>query len=231
MHGPSFPSILIQRAAGNITITAAGVSATNAAVQSVEVNGTATTHSFVRYPDLAAGGTLTYTMGATPGAWGTGAADVPPSFPDGATPPTAAPALGADLALGKPVTASAACAATEAAINAVDGSLMNNSKWCSLVASATFQVDLGAAQTVASFVVKHAGLGGETTAWNTGAFAIDTSTDGTTFTTVVNVTGSRSSRTLHQIAPRTARFVRLRIVTPTNNGNTAARIYELEVYP
>ena len=230
LHGPSFPSILIQRAAGNITITAAGVSATNAAVQSVEVNGTATTRSFVRYPDLAAGGTLTYTMGATPGAWGTGAADVPPSFPDGATPPTAAPALGADLALGKPVTASAACAATEAAINAVDGSLMNNSKWCSLVASATFQVDLGAAQTVASFVVKHAGLGGETTAWNTGAFAIDTSTDGTTWTTAVNVTGSRASRTFHPIAARTARFVRLRSLTPTNNGNGATRIYEVEVY-
>jgi hypothetical protein len=79
-------------------------------------------------------------------------------------------------------------------------------------------------------VVKHAGLGGETTGWNTGAFAIDTSTDGTNFTTVVNVTGQRSSRTFHTITPRSARFVRLRIVTPTNNGNNAARIYEVEVY-
>jgi hypothetical protein len=138
--------------------------------------------------------------------------------------------LGTNLARGRTVTASAACAASEAAANAVDGSLANNSKWCSVTAGASLQVDLGSSQQVGSFVVKHAGLGGETTGWNTGAFAIDTSTDGTNFTTVVNVTGSRSSRTFHPIAARTARFVRLRSLTPTNNGNTATRIYELEVY-
>jgi predicted alpha-1,2-mannosidase len=230
LHGPSFPSILIQRTAGNISISASGVSATNQFVQSVSVNGTATTHSFVRFPDVAAGGTLTYTMGAAASSWGTGAGDVPPSFTAGATPPPPAPALGTNLARGRTVTASAACAASEAGPNAVDGSLANNSKWCSTTSGASLQVDLGSAQTVASFVVKHAGLGGETTGWNTGAFAIDTSTDGTTFTTVVNVSGSRSSRTFHPIATRSARFVRLRILTPTNNGNNAARIYELEVY-
>jgi predicted alpha-1,2-mannosidase len=230
LHGPSFPSILIQRAAGNVTLTASGVSASNAFVQGVTVNGTATTRSFVRYPDLAAGGALVYTMAASPGTWGTGAGDVPPSFTAGAAPPPPAPALGANLALGRPVTASAACATTESAANAVDGSLANNSKWCSVTAGASLQVDLGSSQQVASFVVKHAGLGGETTGWNTGAFAIDTSTDGSTFTTVVNVTGSRSSRTFHPITARTARFVRLRSLTPTNNGNTATRIYELEVY-
>jgi hypothetical protein len=155
---------------------------------------------------------------------------VPPSFTAGALPPTPAPALGTDLALGRTVTASAACAATEGAANAVDGSVANNSKWCSGTAGASLQVDLGSAQTVGSFVVKHAGLGGETTGWNTGAFAIDTSTDGTTFTTVVNVSGFRSSRTFHPITPRSARFVRLRSLTPTNNGNAATRIYELEVY-
>jgi len=230
LHGPSFPSILIQRAAGNITISAPGVSASNAAVQGVTVNGAATTHSFVRYPDVAAGGTLAYTMGASPGSWGTGAGDVPPSFTDGATPPPAAPVLGTNLARGRAVTASAACATTEGAANAVDASVANNSKWCSLTASASLQIDLGAAQSVSRFVVKHAGLGGETTGWNTGAFAIDTSTDGTSFTTVVNVTGSRSSRTFHQITARTARFVRFRSLTPTNNGNGATRIYEVEVY-
>jgi predicted alpha-1,2-mannosidase len=230
LHGPSFPSILIQRAAGNLAISAPGVSASNAAVQSVTVNGAGTTHSFIRYPDIAAGGTLAYTMGASPGSWGTGAGDVPPSFTDGATPPPAAPALGTNLALGRPVTASAACATSEAAANAVDASLANNSKWCSLTASASLQIDLGSAQSVSRFVVKHAGLGGETTGWNTGAFAIDTSTDGTTFTTVVNVTGARSSRTFHQITARAARFIRFRSLTPTNNGNGATRIYEVEVY-
>ncbi len=230
LHGPAFPSILIQRAAGNVTITAPGVSATNAFVQGVSVNGTATTHNFVRYPNLAAGGSLVYTMAAAPGTWGTGAGDVPPSFTAGATPPPAAPALGTNLARGRTVTASAACAASETAPNALDGSVANNSKWCSVTASASLQVDLGSSQQVGSFVIKHAGLGGETTGWNTGAFAIDTSTDGTTWSTAVNVSGSRSSRTFHPIAARTARFVRLRIITPTNNGNNAARIYEVEVY-
>ena len=230
LHGPSFPSIVIQRAAGDVTITAAGVSATNQFVQGVTVNGAATTRSFVRYPDVAAGGSLVYAMAASPSAWGTGAGDVPPSFTAGATPPPAAPVLGRNLALGRPVTASAICAASETGPSAVDGSLASNSKWCSAVSGATLQIDLGAAQDVASFVVKHAGLGGETTGWNTGAFAIDTSLDAATWTTVVNITGQRSSRTFHPIAPRSARFVRLRSLTPTNNDNAATRIYEVEVY-
>ena len=230
LHGPSFPSVLIQRTAGNISLTASGVSATNMFVQGVAVNGGATTRNFIRYPDVAAGGSLVFTMGAAASAWGTGAGDVPPSFIQGATPPAAAPALGTNLARGKTVTASAACATTESGPNAVDGSLANNSKWCSLTSGASLQIDLGSAQTVGSFVVKHAGLGGETTGWNTGAFAIDVSTDGTNFTTVINVSGSRSSRTFHPITARSARFVRLRSLTPTNNGNTATRIYEVEVY-
>ena len=174
----------------------------------------------------------TYTMGGSPRAWGTGAGDVPPSFNDGATQPAAAPDLGPNLALGKPVTGSAACATTESAAKAVDGTLGNNSKWCSNAAGAmTLTVDLGSAQTVASFVVKHAGLGGETTGWNTGAFTISTSTDNATWTT-----GGDRHRHRGPAAPTTrsrrgtARYVRLTVTTPTNNGNTAARIYELEVY-
>ncbi len=227
LHGASFPSILIQRSAGNVTINASG---SGPYVQSLSVNGSGTTHNYVRYPDLAAGGTLSYTMAGSPSAWGTGAADVPPSFNDGFTPPAAAPSLGTDLALNTPTTASAACAPSESSDKAVDGSLANNSKWCSTVAGATLTVDLGSAQNVASFVVKHAGLGGETTGWNTGAFTIATSTDNATWSTAVTVSGSRASRTYHPIATRSARYVRLTVTTPTNNGNNAARIYELEVY-
>jgi predicted alpha-1,2-mannosidase len=227
LHGPSFPSILIQRAAGNVTINASG---SGPYVQSLSVNGSGTSHNYVRYPDLAGGGTLSYTMGGSPSGWGTGASDVPPSFNDGFTPPAAAPSLGTNLALGKATTASAACASTETANKAVDGSLANNSKWCSLTAGATLTVDLGSAQSVASFVVKHAGLGGENTGWNTGAFTIATSTDNATWTTAVTVSGSRASRTYHPVSARSARYVRLTVNTPTNNGNNATRIYELEVY-
>jgi hypothetical protein len=170
-------------------------------------------------------------MGTSPNrSWGTGAADAPPSFNDGWTPPVPAPDLGTNLALGRPVTASAPCAAAESAEKAVDGVLMNNSKWCSLAAGSWLQVDLGSNRTVGSFAIAHAGLGGENTAWNTGAYSLQTSTDGTTWVTRVNASGNQSSRTLHTIAAVTARYVRLNVLTPTTNGNTATRIYELEVY-
>ncbi|WNI14504.1 GH92 family glycosyl hydrolase [Actinacidiphila sp. ITFR-21] len=231
VSGPQFPSVLLQRPGGNITVNAAG---SGTYVQGLTVNGTATSHSYLRYPDVAAGATLDFTMGATPGtAWGTGASDVPPSFQDGATAVPAAPEPGTDLAQGRPVTGSASCATAESADKAVDGSLRNNSKWCSKTANATLQVDLGSAQTVSSFVVEHAGLGGENTGWNTGAFQIQTSTDAATWTTAATVAGSRSSRTYNTASPRQARYVRLVVSQPANaagTGSDAARIYELEVY-
>ncbi|MFK8910382.1 GH92 family glycosyl hydrolase [Streptomyces sp. YS-3] len=228
LHGPQFPSVLIQRAAGDITINSSG---SGAYVQGLAVNATPTSHSYLRYPDLASGATLTYTMGAAPGAtWGTGASDVPPSFQDGATPVPAAPELGANLARGATATGSAVCAAAESADKAVDGALRNNSKWCSSASGPSLQVDLGSARTVSSFVVEHAGLGGENTGWNTGGFQIQTSTDGSSWTTAATVTGSRSSRTYHPVSPRTARYVRLLVTSPANTSSSAARIYELEVY-
>jgi predicted alpha-1,2-mannosidase len=231
IHGPSFPSVLIQRPGGNITINSAG---SGTYVQGLTVNGAATSHNYLRYPDVAAGATLNFTMGATPSAsWGTAASDTPPSFTDGATPVPAAPELGTNLAQGKAVTASSPCATAESGDKAVDGSLKNNSKWCSKTAGATLQVDLGATSTVSSFVVKHAGLGGENTGWNTGAFQIQTSTDGVTWSTAASVSGSRSSRTYNAVTPQQARYARLVVSTPANttgSGSDAARIYELEVY-
>lgn len=232
VHGPQFPSVLLQRPGGNITINSSG---SGTYVQGLKVGGTATSHNYLRYPDVAAGATLDFTMGAAPSTtWGTAATDVPPSFQDGATAVPAAPELGTNLAKGKPMTASAACATAESADKAVDGTLKNNSKWCSTAAGTkTLQVDLGSSQTVSSFVVKHAGLGGENTGWNTGAFQIQTSTDGTAWSTAATITGSRSSRTYNAVSPRSARYVRLSITTPTNAtgaGSDAARIYELEVY-
>jgi predicted alpha-1,2-mannosidase len=231
VNGPSFPSVLIQRPGGDITVNSSG---SGSYVQGMSVNGTATSHSYLRYPDIAAGGTVNFTMGGTPSAtWGTGAGDVPPSFTDGASTVPAPPELGTDLAQGKPVTASASCATAESGDKAVDGSLKNNSKWCSKTANATLTVDLGSAQTVSSFVVDHAGLGGETTGWNTGAFQVQTSTDNSTWSTAATVTGSRASRTYNAVSPRQARYVRLVVTTPANtsgNGTDAARVYELEVY-
>ncbi|MFD9636897.1 discoidin domain-containing protein, partial [Streptomyces violascens] len=108
-----------------------------------------------------------------------------------------------------------------------------NSKWCSSMADKSLQADLGSVRNVSSFVIKHAGLGGENTGWNTGAFQIQTSIDGSAWTTAVTVTGSRSSRTYHPVSARSARYVRLVITSPSNTGgggSDAARVYELEVY-
>ena len=228
MHGPQFPNALIQRAGGNITIT--GGSATNRYVQSVAVGGGTITRNFLRYGEIGGGATVAFTMGGSPGSWGTGAGDVPPSFAQGATQPPAEPDLGPNLALGRSVTGTAGCNAAEAASKALDGLIRGNSKWCATTPPREFTVDLGAAQTVSAFVVKHAGLGGEQTNWNTGAFTIATSTDNANFGAAVSVTGARNSRTFSPIPARTARWVRFTATTPANDANTAARIYELEVY-
>src|SRR6266508_5564784 len=233
LHGPLFPSILVQRPGGNVQINGSGAGQGAQFVQSFSLNGTARTQNFIRFRDIAAGGTLAFTMGSSSAStWGTGSGDVPPSFNQGFTPPATAPELGTNMALNKPVSSpQAACATSETAPKAVDGMLVNNSKFCTLTSPSSLTVDLGSNQSVNRFVVKHAGLGAENTGWNTGSFNIQTSTDGTSFSTAVSVTGNRSSRTMHTLSTaRTARFVRLNVTTPTNNGNNATRIYELEVY-
>jgi predicted alpha-1,2-mannosidase len=232
LHGPLFQSARVQLAAGRILqINGAGAGPTAQFVQSLSVNGAGTSRAWLRYPDIQNGATLNFQMGSgTSSSWGTNPADVPPSFNDGFTPPPAAPNLGANLAFNRPATGSAACAAAESPARAFDGVLSGNSKFCSSAATKFLQVDLGSNMNVSTVVIKHAGLGGENTGWNTGAFNIQTSTDGTNFTTRASVTGMRSSRTVHQFASVSARFVRLNITTPSNNGNAAARIYEFEVY-
>jgi hypothetical protein len=228
VHGAQFPNAVLKRGAGDITIT--GGSATSQYVQSLAVNGTSTSHNYLRYGDIANGATVAFTMGDAASSWGTGAADVPPSFADGATQPPAEPDLGPDLALNRTVTAASACNSAEAAPKSVDGALAGNSKWCASSGPYVLTADLGSAQTVSSFIVKHAGLGGELTQWNTGAFTISTSTDNATWSPAVTVTSSKSSRTYSPIPARTARYVRFEATSPTNDGSPAARIYEFEVY-
>src|SRR5262249_46027717 len=139
LHGPLFPSILIQRSAGNIQINGTGAGQAPQFVQSFALNGSPTTHHFIRSPDIAAGGTLSFTMGSgQTSSWGTGTGDVPPSFNDGFTPPPTAPDFGTNLALGRPTTsAQAACASTEDISKLTDGMLINNSKFCTLTSPST----------------------------------------------------------------------------------------------
>jgi predicted alpha-1,2-mannosidase len=71
--------------------------------------------------------------------------------------------------------------------------------------------------------------GGDEPQGNTRDFNIQISLDGKVWTQVVSVTGNTASQTSHPIPAAPARYVRLDVVTPSNDGSPAARIYELEV--
>src|ERR1017187_783803 len=73
-------------------------------------------------------------------------------------------------------------------------------------------------------------VSGGTGDWNTRAFKIHVSTDGKAFTTVVTVTDNTADVSTHKFEPVIARYVQLEVVTPTQDGDPAARIYEFEIY-
>lgn len=137
-----------------------------------------------------------------------------------------------NLAYLKTATGSTPCNSNETPDKAVNGSFSGGlgDKWCSQVAGASLTVDLGAIYRVRRFLVEHAGAGGESFNFNTLAFNIQLSTDGANFTTAVNVPANKASITTHDIALATARYVRLNVTKPAQNGNTAARIYEFQVF-
>ncbi|GAA1240700.1 hypothetical protein GCM10009665_34400 [Kitasatospora nipponensis] len=137
-----------------------------------------------------------------------------------------------NLALGRTATGSTPCNAAEGPAKAVNGSVTGGTsdKFCTLAASKYLQVDLGAVHRVSGFTVRHAGAGGENPAWDTRAFTIQLSTDGTTWSTPVKVTANTADVSTHAITAGSARYARLNITTPTQNGDPAARIYEFEVY-
>ena len=78
--------------------------------------------------------------------------------------------------------------------------------------------------------ISHAEAGGEGADMNTKAYTILVSSDGLSFTPVASVTKNTSGETLDTFAPVNARYVKLSVVKPTQGSDTAARIYEIEVY-
>ena len=136
-----------------------------------------------------------------------------------------------NVALGKPATADSTCNSAETPDKAVDGTVANNSKWCSLGSTKWWRVDLGSSYAIRSFTLRHAGDGGETASWNTRDFDLQVSSDGANWTTVVQARGNTANISTHDLAsPVTGRYVRLNVITPTQTSDTAARVYEVEVY-
>ena len=149
-------------------------------------------------------------------------------------PVVAAPPPAVNLALNRPATGSTACASTEGPAKAVNGSVSGGwaDKFCSTASSTRYlEVDLGSNRTVSTFVVKHAGAGGESTWLNTRAYRIDVRTSSGSWTTALTVNGNTANVTTGTITPRKARYVRL-VITASEQGTAAgaARIYDFEVY-
>jgi hypothetical protein len=136
-----------------------------------------------------------------------------------------------NVALNRPATADSQCNANEGPEKAVNGSVSggNSDKWCSLGSNRWLQVDLGSTKAIQSFTVRHAGAGGESAAWDTRDFDLQVSADGTNWTTVVQARGNTADVSTHPVSA-SGRYVRLNVITPTQNGDPASRIYELEVY-
>jgi hypothetical protein len=102
-------------------------------------------------------------------------------------------------------------------------------KFCTNGTPKTLIVDLGCPRKITSVLLAHAGAGGETTAWNTRDYDLQVSDDHAAWTTVAQIRGNTASITWHPLAV-SARFVRLVVLKPTQTTDTAARIYEFEVF-
>ena len=168
----------------------------------------------------------TYARGAT----GVRVFDTAAAFDNVAVgPPVGA---GTNLAVGRPATGSTPCASSEGPEKAVNGSVAggNADKFCSVAAGAWLQADLGASRGITRFEVAHAAAGGESASYNTRAFRISVSNDGTTWTQVVAVTANTAAETTHPVSGVTARYVRLTVGTPTQTTDAATRVYEFRAF-
>ncbi|MGO2746996.1 GH92 family glycosyl hydrolase [Microbacterium sp.] len=85
VSAPMFERIEINSVGSDrsITINAPDAGDASKYTTALSVNGTAQSASWLPADFARSGGTLDFTMGATRGAWGTGADDVPPSYRDG----------------------------------------------------------------------------------------------------------------------------------------------------
>jgi PKD repeat protein len=134
-----------------------------------------------------------------------------------------------NLALGKDTEASTYVNENEAPPFAVDGDY--SKKWCATGNPPhTLTIDLGEVKTISQVAIAHAEKGNESPDMNTQKYTIEISTDGKDFTEIVNVTKNKAGMTSDAFKVVDARYVRLVVVKPTQGSDSAARIYEVEVY-
>ncbi|MGG7096746.1 endo-beta-N-acetylglucosaminidase [Clostridium sardiniense] len=138
-----------------------------------------------------------------------------------------------NVALNKKVRASSENAG-EPAYKAVDGTVDNNSKWCTTtdMFGGWLEVDLGEEKTIKRWVTMHGEAGGEDKLTNTKDFRLQVSNDGRKtykdVDTVVDNTEGIVDRNLKE--PVTGRYFRIMIDHPGLSPWKAIRLYEFQLF-
>lgn len=133
------------------------------------------------------------------------------------------------LSKDKNIEASSYVNENEAPIFAVDGKI--DTKWCAVgPAPHEITIDLGDIKTISEVKISHAEEGNESSTMNTKGYSIKISEDGNNFTEVKKITQNTKGNTSDTFPAVSGRFVKLVVDKPTQSADTAARIYEIEVY-
>lgn len=206
---PFFTKATINLGRGKkFVITAEANSPANLYIQSASLNGTPLDTPFIDYADIVRGGTMDFTMAATPSAWATGGTAVPTT----------------NLALGKPAQMIGGDGRWGGPERAVDGNTATyaqpgeNSLW-------DLQVDLGAAVPIAAIYL-------DTDPSNyASAYTLRVSTDASTWQTVVTETAGDGTPKTYPIPTVTARYILLDVTAVHGGGATYGHaVRELQVF-
>ena len=170
---PLFTKATVSLENGNaIVINAPHNSAKNIYVQGLKVNGTPYTHTYLPHSLLATGATLDFDMGPAPSAWGTGAADAPPSI----TTDSNVPKPLHDAAVGAAGTASASDGSSVTAL--FDDTSATQVSFTAANPSITYHF-ASAAQTVTFYTLTSGTTAADPTGWT-----LSGSTDGSAWTII-----------------------------------------------
>lgn len=128
---------------------------------------------------------------------------------------------GVNLAIGGHATASGRCNDHEGPEKAINGSWDGGTsdKWCDHADDGLWwRLDLGEVQVIDRIVIRHAGAGGEPSAWNTQDFDLAISKDDLGYAVVGAAEGNRDDVTVHPVPDMEARYLRLDIITEVQRG-------------
>ena len=120
--------------------------------------------------------------------------------------------------------------------NAVDGAASNiyNDKWCVLSGQPRLTIQLPDflyGFTLSNIVIKHAGVAGESPAFNTRAYRVSTKIEPyCAADPLVTVTNNTANQTVHNVGRANVSQVILDVIAPTAGTGGASRIYEVEVW-